>query len=166
MERGLRSRYNGCYRNKVLGKTKTTRMKYSKSHVRGKAGPGLGIRFEAQGLTSHSGPVVLRHLLSRPGIGERLRGCFRHRTSNPIYGRHVIMLPLVVHPIIGHRRLRDIDPYRDDEMIGRIPGPERLPDVSTVSSSLAGADGQSVAKVQNESRPLSWSAWCRKGFRG
>ena len=62
------------------------------------------------------------------------------------------MMLSVVHLIIGHRRPRDMDSHREDGMVGRIPGPERLPDVSTVSRSLAGADGQSVAKVRNESR--------------
>ena len=31
---------------------------------------------------------------------------------NPIYGHHMIMMLLVVHLIIGHRRLRDVDSYR------------------------------------------------------
>ena len=35
---------------------------------------------------------------------------------NPIYGHHVVMMLLVVHLIIGHRRLRDVDYYRDDAM--------------------------------------------------
>ena len=74
--------------------------------------------------------------------------------ANPIYGHHVVMMLLVVHPIIGHRQLRDMDSHRDDGMVKRIPGPERLPNVSTVSRSLAGADLQSVAKVRSESRHL------------
>ena len=139
-------------------------MKYGKSHVRGKAKPGLGIRFEPQGLTSYSGLIVFQHLFSRLGIRERLWGCFRHQTSDPIYGRHVVMLLLVVHLIIGHRQLRDMDSYRDDEMIKRILGPDRLPDVSTVSRSLAGADEESVAKVQNESRRLVMERLAQEGF--
>ena len=129
-------------------------MKYSKSDVRGKAGSGLDIRFEPQGLISHSGLIVFRHLFSRLDIRERLWGCFRHLGSNPIYGRHVVMMPLVVHLIIGHRRLRDMEFHRDDEMIRRILGPEQLPDVSAVSRSLADADEKSVAKVRRESRHL------------
>ena len=59
----------------------------------------------------------------------------------------MVML-LVVHLIIGHRRLRDVDYYRDDEMVKRVLGLKRLPDVSTVSRSLSGADEQSVGKVR------------------
>ena len=47
-------------------------MKYGKSDVRGKAGPGPGIRFELRSLTPYPGPVSLRHLFSRLGIRERL----------------------------------------------------------------------------------------------
>ena len=114
--------------------------------------PGPDIRFEPQGPASYSGPVVFQHFFSLIGVGERLWGCFRHPETNPIYGRHVAMMLPVVHLIIGHRQLRDMDAYRDDGMVKRIPGPERLSDVSTVSCPLAGAGGQSVDKVQNESR--------------
>ena len=79
---------------------------------------------------------------------------FRHLKDNPIYGHHMIMMLLVVHLIIGHRRLRDVDSYRDDEMVKRVLGLKRLPDVSTVSRSLANADEPSVAKVRSASRRL------------
>ena len=71
--------------------------------------------------------------------------------ANPIYGHHVMVMLLVVHLIIGHRRVRDVDYYRDDEMVKRVLGLKRLPDVSTVSRSLASADAQSVGKVRVES---------------
>ena len=73
--------------------------------------------------------------------------------GKPIYGHHVIMLLLMVHLIIGHRRLRDVDYYRDDEMVKRVLGLKRLPDVSTISRSLGSADEQCVSKVRAESSP-------------
>ena len=139
-------------------------MKYSRAEVRGKARLGLGIRFEPQGLTSYSGLVVFQHFFSLVGIRERPWGCFRYLGTNPIYGHHVVMMLLVVHLIIGHWRLRDMGAYRDDGMVRRILGPERLPDVSTVSRSLAGADTQSVDKVQNESRRMVIEFLARERF--
>ena len=129
-------------------------MKHSKAEVRGKARPTLDVRFEPQNLTSYSGLILFQHFFSLIGIKERLWGCFRHLQVSPIYGHHVIMLLLVVHLIIGHRRLRDLDYYRDDEMVKRVLGLKRLPDVSTVSRSLASADERSVEKVRGESRDL------------
>ena len=57
--------------------TETTPTNHGKADIRGKAGLGLGIRFEPQGPTSYSGPVVLGHLFYPLGVGERLWGCFR-----------------------------------------------------------------------------------------
>ena len=115
-------------------------MKHSKTDVRGKARPSLDVRFEAQNLTSYSGLILFQHFFSLIGIKERLWGCFRHLKVNPIYSHHVIMMLLVVHLVIGHRRLRDVDYYRDDEMVKRVLGLKRLPDVSTISRSLGSAD--------------------------
>ena len=129
-------------------------MKHSRADVCGKARLGLDIRFEAQDLTSYSGLIVFQHFFSLIGIKERLWSCFRHLKVNPIYGHHVVMMLLVVHLIIGHRRLRDVDYYRDDAMVKRVLGLKRLPHVSTLSRSLASADAQSVGKVQIESRHL------------
>ena len=130
-------------------------------------GPGPDIRFEPQDPASYSGPVVFQHFFSLIGVGERLWGCFRHPGTNPIYGRHVVMMLPVVHLIIGHRRLRDMDAHQDDGTVKRIPGLKRLPDVSTVSRSLTGADGQSVDKVQNESRrPVHGTLGARGVFEG
>lgn len=129
-------------------------MKLSKAAVRGKATLGMEIRFETQHLTSYSGLIVFQHFFSLMGIKERLWRCFRHLEAKPIYGHHVVMLLLVVHLIIGHRRLRDLDYYRDDELVKRVLGVKRLPDVSTVSRSLRSADARSVGKVRAESRSV------------
>ncbi len=129
-------------------------MKRSKEDVRGKVRPALDVRFEAQNLTSYSGLILFQHFFSLIGIKERLWGCFRHLKVSPIYSHHVIMMLLVVHLIIGHRRLRDVDYYRDDEMVKRVLGLKHLPDVSTISRSLASADARSVEKVRAESRSL------------
>ena len=59
---------------------------------------------------------------------------------------------LVVHLIIGHRKLRDVDYYRDEEMAKRMLGLRRLPNASTINRSLRSADGSSVKKVRCESR--------------
>ena len=106
-------------------------MKLSRADVRGKATLGMELRFETQDLTSYSGLILFQHFFSLIGIKERLWRCFRHLKANPIYGHHVMVMLLVVHLIIGHRRLRNLDYYRDDELVKRVLGLKRLPDVST-----------------------------------
>ena len=47
------------------------------------------------------------------------------------------MMSLVVHLILGHRQLRDVDYYRDDEMVKRLLGLKQLPVVSTIIDGAA-----------------------------
>jgi hypothetical protein len=129
-------------------------MKHSKTEVLGKATTALKLRFETQALTSYSGLILFQHFFAQMGLKERLRGCFRHLKVSPIYGHHVLMMLLVVHLLLGHRRLRDLEYYRDDEMVKRVLGLKRLPDVATLSRALASADLRSVEKVREESTSL------------
>ena len=129
-------------------------MKLSKAEVRGKATLGMVLRFETQGLTSYSGLVLFQRFFSLIGIKELLWRCFRHVKANPIYVHHVMVMQLVVHIIVGQRRLRDFDYYRDDELVKRVLGLKRLPDVSTVSRSLSSADECSVGNGRPKSTTM------------
>jgi hypothetical protein len=66
----------------------------------------------------------------------------------------VIVLLLVVHLLLGYRELRDIRYYRDDPLIKRLLGLHRLPDVATVSRTLASAGRRSVEKLREFCRQL------------
>lgn len=129
-------------------------MKLSKSHVQGKATAITTIRFEEQTLTSYAGLVVFQRFFAQLGLKQRLWGCFQHLGARAIYAHHVIMLLLVVHLLLGHRELRDLRYYQDDEMVKRLLGLKRLPEVSTVSRRLADADQHSVECVRVENRRL------------
>ena len=154
MESGLQIGIMHVDQNYMPITTETTVMKHSKADVRGKVRTALDVRFEAQRLTSYSGLIVFQHFFSLIGLKERLWGCFRHLTCNPIYSHHLIIMLLIVHLIIGHRWLRDVDYYRDDEMVKRVLGLKCLPNVSTISRSLASADEASVEKLRGENTGL------------
>ena len=64
------------------------------------------------------------------------------------------MLLLVVHLLLGFRRLRALDCYKNDPMVKRILGLSRLPDVATVSRALKDADAESVKKTRALNRGL------------
>ena len=139
-------------------------MKLSRTAVRGKATLGMEVRFEPQKLTSYSGLILFQHFFSHLGLKERLWRCFRHLKANPIYGHHVVLLLLVVHLIIGHRRLQDLAYYRDDELVKGLLGLKRLPGVSTMSRSLKSADVRSVDNVRAESRTVVIERLVAEGF--
>ena len=128
--------------------------KVSRAQVRGKASVVPTVRFEEQSLTSFAGLMVFQQLFARLGLKHRLWKCFRHLSGSAVYGHHVIVLLLVVHLLLGYRELRDSRYYRDDEMVKRLLGLRRLPDVSTMSRTLARADVRSVKAVRTESRTL------------
>jgi hypothetical protein len=129
-------------------------MKYSRSAIQFKAHKLPVLRFEDQRLTSFSGLVVLQALFLRLQLKERLRACFRQLAGRPIFGHARIVLQLVVHLLLGYRELRDSRYYRDDPLVKRVLGLSRLPDVATISRTLAQADEQSVENLRRTVREL------------
>ncbi len=127
-------------------------MKFSKADIHRKTHRIPEIKFEDQKLTSFAGLVVFQSLFNSLALKERLNGCFRHLTVSPIFGHGVIVMLLMVHLLLGYRRLQDMRYYRDDPMVRRLLGVSRLPDVATVSRTLAGMDAKSVDNVRRFSR--------------
>lgn len=130
-------------------------MKRSRTEVMGKARDALSIRFESQDLTSFSGLIIFQRLFAQLDLKARLRRCFRHRRDGRIYADHLIVLMLVVHLLLGFRELRDTQYYRDDEMVKRLLGLKHLPEVSTISRMLAGADERSVDNLHETNQQLA-----------
>ncbi len=94
-----------------------------------------------------------------------LRACFAHRQTHSIYAPHVIWLLLVVHLLLGFRRLRDRDYYQEDPLIRRVLGLTQLPDVATISRSLADADARSVEGTRRLVRTLVLERLERENLR-
>ena len=123
-------------------------MKYSKSEVHRQTHSLPALRFEDGQLTSFSGLILVQALFARLGLKDRLRGCFSHLTISPIFGHATLVLCLVLHLLLGYRRLRDLRYYSDDPLVQRTLGLSRLPDVATLSRGLAVADAESVRRLQ------------------
>ena len=92
--------------------------------------------------------MIFQVLFSQLRLKERLKKCFEHLKVSPIFGRHLVVLLLIVHLVIGFRRLREIDYYRDDPLVLRLMGLRRLPDVSTISRALCQMEAEGVEKVR------------------
>ena len=129
-------------------------MKCSKSEIHRKTHGIPDIHFEDQKLTSFAGLVLFQSLFSRLGLKTQLTHCFRHLGVSPIFGHGLVVLLLIVHLLIGYRRLQDLRYYQDDPMVRRLLGISRLPDVATVSRTLAGMDAQSVENLRQLNRKL------------
>jgi Transposase DDE domain group 1 len=123
-------------------------VKSSKAEIHAKFHKIPLIRFEDQKLTSFSGLLIFQGLFHRMHLKERLRKCFSHLKTSPIFGRHLVVLLVVVHLLLGFRRLRELDYYRDDPMVLRLMGLRKLPDVSTISRALSQMEQEGVEKVR------------------
>lgn len=105
-------------------------------------------------LTSFSGLVLFFALFRALDLFKRLRKCFAHLGRARVYGTARVVLQLVVHVILGFRRLRDRDYYADDPLVCRVLGVKRLPDVATISRTLGNADARSVGNLRGLLREL------------
>jgi hypothetical protein len=129
-------------------------VKSSKAQIQAKFHKIPTIRFEDQQLTSFSGLLVFQLLFKQIKLKNRLKKCFVHLKKSPIFGRHLIVMLIIVHQIIGFRRLRELDYYRDDPIVQRLMGLRKLPDVSTISRSLSQMEYDGVENVRRLSRSL------------
>jgi len=129
-------------------------VKSSKAQIQAKCYKIPTIRFEDQRLTSFSGLLIFQALFAHINLKARLKKGFSHLKVSPIFGRHLVVLLLIVHLLIGFRRLRDVDYYRDDPLVLRLLGLRKLPNVSTISRALSKMESEGVEKVRELSRCL------------
>ena len=115
-------------------------------------------------LTSYAGLTVFQRLFTVLDLGSRLRSCFAHMKVRTLFGLPVVVLLLVVHLLLGFRRLRGLDFYDHDPLVRRVLGLRRLPDVSTVSRALASVDELGVRNLQTLSRVLVTDRLAAEGF--
>jgi hypothetical protein len=129
-------------------------VKYSKSQIMSRAYKIPDLKFEDQNLTSFAGLVIFQPLMLGLEIKNRLWRCFGHLNLSRIFGHHIITMLLIVHLLLGYRRLRDLSYYQDDPMVKRLLGLNQLPDPSTVSRALSSIDDLSLERVRELCRNL------------
>ncbi len=139
-------------------------MKFSKQAILARFHKIPKVQFEDQRLTSFGGVIVFQVLFQLLELPSRLKHCFRHLGRSGIYGVHRIVLLLIVHFLLGFRRLRDVDYYRDDPLVQRLLGLRRLPDVATISRTLKDMDRTGVEELRQLTRSLVVEGLQRQQF--
>jgi hypothetical protein len=129
-------------------------MKRSKQSVRVAGQTIPEVRFEDQSLTSFSGVILIQKLCEVLDVKAKLRGCVRHLASSASYHPATVIHLLIVHVMLGWRRLRDLDYYRDDQLVRRALGLRSMPHVSTVTRALRALDVGVVARLRRLLRKL------------
>jgi hypothetical protein len=105
-------------------------------------------------LTSFGGLVIYQTLFERLGLQQKIEACFLHFPTKRLYSPHIIVLGLIAQILIGFRCLRDRDYYADDPLVCGMLGVRRLPDVSTISRTLAEMDEVAVEHLRGLSKNL------------
>ncbi len=123
------------------------------------------LRFEDQELTSYGGIVVFQKLFAKLNLKERLRRCSAHLTEKNLYHPAVIVQWLIVHLLLGFRKLRDLEFYQDDPLIKRILGLKVLPDVSTISRALIEFDDRAIEAHHELNREQAMTRVLKEGWR-
>jgi hypothetical protein len=123
-------------------------MKNSKSDTVCKAHAKPNIQFESQSLTSFAGLTVLQPVLEKIGLKDRISACFGKTSNSKIYNYSTLFLQFIMHFMLGYRELRHAEYYKDDPLVKRILKLKNLPDPSTLSRMLKGANKDSVTKLR------------------
>lgn len=112
------------------------------------------LKFDDQEMTSFGGLIVFQQLFDRLGLWGRLRHCCAHLAPKHFYSYSAVLRCLMVHLLLGYRKLREMDFYRHDPLVLRMVGLKQLPSVPTMSRMLQEFDPESVAQLRAANREL------------
>ena len=129
-------------------------MKSSRAEIHRRVHGVPEVRFDDHRMTSFSGLVVFQLLFKRLDLKARLRRVLGAADRGRSFGLVVVVLQLVVQVLLGFRRLRDRDYFADDPLLCRVLGLSRLPDVATLSRTLAAATAAHVEGLRRLLREL------------
>lgn len=119
-------------------------MRFSKKAIYTRASSVPKLKFEDQQLTSYAGIVVFQKLFAKLNLKERLRRACAHLGERKLYHPAVIAHVLIVHLILGFRKLRDVEFYDDDPLIQRVLGLKVIPSIATIARTLSEFDDRAV----------------------
>jgi len=112
------------------------------------------LRFEKQDLSSFSGLVVFQKLFAELNLSSKLSECSPGSDVKTHTSYSLLFRLLIVHALIGMRKLREVDLYREDPMVKRVFGVGALPSIPTMSRLLDRCDDRSVSGLREQSRDL------------
>ena len=112
------------------------------------------LRFEKQNLNSYSGLVVFQKLFGELELSKKLSKCSPLSTTNRHTSFSLRFRLLIVNALLGMRKLREMDLYREDPIVRRTLGAKAIPSVPTISRMLESCDGKLVSKLQSQSREI------------
>jgi hypothetical protein len=108
--------------------------------------------------------LIFQKLFLKQQLKERLQHCCAHLATNTLYHPAVIVYWLIVHLLLGFRKLRDLEFYEDDPLVKRVLQLKVLPNVSTISRILADLDEPAVQAHQELNRQQVLERLAKEGL--
>jgi len=105
----------------------------TRSQIRGRSRPVDTVTFDEQSVTRFGGLASLQRWLAETGFKERLRRSLRGLADTTAFDYPHLVLVLILHYLLGWRRLSELDHDRDDPMLARTVRLQRLPSMSALS---------------------------------
>lgn len=125
----------------------------------------LALRFNDTGLTSFAGLELVRQFFRTIDLHGRLRRCLSNLGLDSDYGFVAMVLLVLALLIVGGRRLRHIVFLKDDPLILRLCGLQRLPAPRTVARWLCRFTSTHLERLLELVNDLAADAVRRAGLR-
>ena len=122
-------------------------IKYSESDVRCKLTCLLELRFDEQQPSSFCELIIFQKSMNDLDLKRRLSRCFEHQKSKPSFSPTSIVLILVASILLGYKRLRNVQFFKNDPFKSRLLGLTRTPTVSTISRQLSTVSDRSIRGI-------------------
>lgn len=118
-------------------------------------------------MTSFGGLVIFQKLFEVLDLSKQLRNCTSKldQRSTRLYRYGTAFNCLIVHLILGFRKLRDMDYYRDDPMVHHVLRLKKLPSVPTLSRMLGEFDQESIRNYRELNSDSVLTRLKEEGFK-
>lgn len=148
--------FNGKIRTKPPQPQKPPEVRIPKNNIVASLRCLPDVKFTDQKLTSYAGLVIFQAFFATIGLAEKLKQACSplDRKTKRFYSHGKVVECLILHLLIGMRKLRDMDVYRNDPLVKRTLGLNYLPSVPTMSRMLSDFDETAITELQRQNREL------------
>lgn len=119
-------------------------MRLRRAELQRRVNGELGLRFEAEGLTSYAGLELLHRFFRGIELSRRIREAIDRAVPRSDYGASRVVMLLLMMVMTGGRRIRHLMHLRNDPMVERTCGLKSLPTARSVGRWLSEFENRGV----------------------
>jgi hypothetical protein len=139
-------------------------VRHSQRSIRTSVKSSLPIQFTSEGLTSHSGLVLIERFLLESGWLERIRKVFAGREFDSDYSSWRMTLCVIALLLVGGTRIAHLSQLGCDPIFLRFVQLHTLPSARTLSRWLASLTQGYRDRLQDLLREVAYATWSAMGL--